>query len=116
MLYGTTSRNMPSRFIREIPANVTEDVSTRTYKKVTTTTATHNTASSQSAHKFGQAGNTATKSTTEYKVGDTVLHKSFGTGTILTLQPMGNDTLMEVSFDKAGTKKMMANFARLEKV
>ena len=115
MLYGTTSRNMPSRFLREIPMSVTEDVSTRAYKSPAGKIP-QRTMSSQSAHKFGQAGNAAAKPTAQYKVGDTVLHKSFGTGTILSLQPMGNDTLMEVAFDKAGTKKMMANFARLEKV
>lgn len=116
MLYGTTSRNMQSRFIREIPFVVTDDVSTKTYKAPAAKIPTNTTSSSQTAHKFGQAGNTASKPTADYKVGDTVLHKSFGTGTILTLQPMGNDTLMEVAFDKAGTKKMMANFARLEKI
>ena len=71
--------------------------------------------SSNSAHKFGQAGNAAQKSNVDYKVGDTVSHKSFGTGTILTITPMGGDMLLEVAFDKAGTKKMMANYARLEK-
>ncbi len=116
MLYGTTSRNMASRFLREIPNHVTQDVSTRSYKMSAGKVPKYPTASSQNAHKFGQAGNTSAKPAADYKVGDTVLHKSFGTGTILTLQPMGNDTLMEVAFDKAGTKKMMANFARLEKV
>ena len=115
MLYGTTSRNMQSRFIREIPFGVTEDVSVKTYKAPASRMAQQHTSSSQNAHKFGQAGNTAAKATADYKIGDTVVHKSFGTGTILSLQPMGNDTLMEVAFDKAGTKKMMANFARLEK-
>lgn len=115
MLYGTTSRNMQSRFIREIPFGVTEDVSVKSYKVPVSKVTQQHTSSSQNAHKFGQAGNTAAKADTDYKVGDTVVHKSFGTGTILTLQPMGNDTLMEVAFDKAGTKKMMANFARLEK-
>ncbi|MGN0522407.1 MAG: ATP-dependent helicase [Eubacterium sp.] len=121
MLYGTTSRNNPSRFLREIPVSVTEDVSTDTYKISSDKLGGKNkigasTASSTNAHKFGQAGNTASAPSADYKVGDTVIHKSFGTGTILTLQPMGNDILMEVAFDKAGTKKMMANFARLEKV
>lgn len=119
MLYGTTSRNMPSRFLREIPMRVTEDVSVKTYKApVSKSRSTSSTISrtSTTAHSFGQAGNKAAKSESDYKVGDTVIHKSFGTGTILTLQPMGNDILMEVAFDKAGTKKMMANFARLEKV
>lgn len=118
MLYGQTSRNMPSRFLREIPASVTQDVSVKSYRTNTATAFRSAPAvrSSESAVKFGKVGNTAQKSTVDYKVGDTVLHKTFGTGTILTLQPMGNDVLMEVSFDKAGTKKMMANFARLEKV
>lgn len=116
MLYGTTSRNMPSRFLREIPISVTEDVTVKTYKAPSSKILRHSSSTSQNAHRFGQAGNTASKPSADYKVGDTVLHKSFGTGTILTLQPMGNDILMEIAFDKAGTKKMMANFARLEKV
>lgn len=119
MLYGTTSRNMPSRFIREIPSDVVEDISTRVHSTNVSRFASLKTAhapTSSSAHKFGQAGNVSAQPHAEYKVGDTVVHKSFGTGTILSLQPMGNDTLMEVAFDKAGTKKMMANFARLEKV
>lgn len=115
MLYGTTSRNMQSRFIREIPTEVTEDVSVRTYR-TQGISAVKNTELSSSAHKFGQAGNTAQKTDVSYSVGDTVRHKSFGTGTVLTLQPMGNDVLMEIAFDRAGTKKMMANFARLEKL
>ncbi len=117
MLYGTTNRNMASRFLREIPMTVTEDVSIKTYKVPATgkSKITHTASSSIGARKFGQAGNSAAKPTADYKVGDTVLHKSFGTGTILSLQPMGGDILMEIAFDKAGTKKMMANFARLEK-
>ncbi len=117
MLYGQTSRNMPSRFIREIPEVVKEDVSVRSYTvKKATGVQSPAVRNSSNAHSFGQSGNTAAKSAVEYKVGDTVVHKSFGTGTVLTLQPMGNDVLMEVAFDKAGTKKMMANFARLEKI
>ena len=116
MLYGTTNRNMASRFLREIPMAVTEDVSTKTYRApAASSKITHTASSSIGARKFGQAGNSASKPTADYKVGDTVLHKSFGTGTILSLQPMGGDMLMEIAFDKAGTKKMMANFARLEK-
>lgn len=116
MLYGTTSRNMASRFLREIPMAVTEDISTTTYKMPQSAKkAQPAIQSSSNARSFGQAGNSSAKAGGDYKVGDTVIHKSFGTGTILTLQPMGNDTLMEVAFDKAGTKKMMANYARLEK-
>lgn len=135
MLYGQTSRNMPSRFLREIPSSVIDDQSVVARRSTGFTSAhsgfssgtrggsSYTTSSkigsarqsSNSAHKFGQAGNAAQKSNIDYKVGDTVSHKSFGTGTILTITPMGGDMLLEVAFDKAGTKKMMANYARLEK-
>ena len=135
MLYGQTSRNMPSRFLREIPSSVIDDQSVVARRSTGFTTprtayanasrnelghSSHNkigsyTQSSSSAHKFGQAGNAAQKNNINFKVGDTVCHKSFGTGTVLTITPMGGDMLLEVAFDKAGTKKMMANYARLEK-
>ncbi len=50
-----------------------------------------------------------------FKAGDTVEHKTFGKGLILTASPMANDTLLEIAFDKVGTKKLFANFARLSK-
>ncbi|HPZ00131.1 MAG TPA: 3'-5' exonuclease, partial [Clostridiales bacterium] len=71
-----------------------------------------------SSHKIGakeamQKG--AQKDTNSYKIGDTVKHKAFGTGVVLSVTPMGNDLLLEIAFDRAGTKKVMANFAKLEK-
>ncbi len=119
MLYGTTSRNMPSRFIGEIPDDVTQNVAVAAHNTNVSRFASLKSTyapTSKEALKFGQAGNSSSTEHAQYKVGDTVVHKTFGTGTILSLQPMGNDTLMEVAFDKAGTKKMMANFARLEKL
>jgi DNA helicase-2/ATP-dependent DNA helicase PcrA len=34
---------------------------------------------------------------------------------VLSAVPMGNDTLLEIAFDQSGTKKLMANYARLQK-
>ncbi|MCD7797486.1 MAG: UvrD-helicase domain-containing protein [Clostridiales bacterium] len=119
MLYGTISRNMPSRFIGEIPDDVTQNVAVAAHNTNVSRFASLKSTyapTSKEALKFGQAGNSSSTEHAQYKVGDTVVHKTFGTGTILSLQPMGNDTLMEVAFDKTGTKKMMANFARLEKL
>ena len=50
-----------------------------------------------------------------FAVGDAVNHKKFGNGVILSAEPMGNDVLLEVAFDEAGTKKLMQNSARLTK-
>ena len=94
---------------------VTKDVPTTSYKQTSGNKLPAATASSTVAHRFGQAGNTAEKSSVDYKVGDTVMHKTFGRGTVLSLKPMGGDTLVEIAFDKTGTKKMMANFSRLER-
>ena len=142
MLYGTTNRNTVSRFVREIPQDITDDRSVYVQKSFGYSSGfkTDNDyysfgtpkkeypysrsrkigdakQSSSAAHQFGQAGAAAQSNAgVSYSVGDTVRHKSFGTGVILSTQPMGNDTLLEVAFDRAGTKKLMANFAKLEKV
>ncbi|MBR2926646.1 MAG: UvrD-helicase domain-containing protein [Clostridia bacterium] len=48
--------------------------------------------------------------------GDRVRHASFGEGEVLSVKPMGADTLYEIVFDTVGTKKMMATYARLTKI
>lgn len=47
--------------------------------------------------------------------GDRVKHSNFGAGTVLSVRQMGGDVLYEVEFDRVGTKKLMASFARLKK-
>ena len=51
-----------------------------------------------------------------FEPGDTVRHASFGIGVVLTARPMGGDTLYEIAFEKVGTKKLMATYARLTKL
>ena len=40
---------------------------------------------------------------------------AYGEGVVLSAKPMGNDTLLEIAFADAGTKKIMANYAKVEK-
>ncbi len=47
----------------------------------------------------------------DFRKGETVLHKAFGRGTILTITQMGGDALIEVAFDSVGTKKLMLKSA-----
>lgn len=125
MLYGTTNRNMASRFIREIPMHVTEDItmdnnmnrsSGFTSKNNAITQNNPKKANTENAHKFGQVQAQAVDSNVDYNVGDTVVHKAFGTGVILSKTAMGGDFLIEIAFDKAGTKKLMAKFSKIQKV
>ena len=60
---------------------------------------------------FGSAGGTLT-----YQVGDRVRHIKFGDGEVMAIVSGGRDYEVTVDFDKAGTKKMFASFAKLKKV
>lgn len=118
MLYGTTNRNQASRFLREIPLSVTDDITVQSYvphSKFGSFAQPAHSTSSSAAHKFGQVGGAST-SAQNYSAGDTVRHRAFGTGVVLSARAMGNDTMLEVAFDRAGTKKLMANYAKLEKI
>ena len=48
--------------------------------------------------------------------GDRVRHRIFGEGEVLAVRNMGADIMYEVVFDRVGTKKLMASYAKLEKV
>ena len=50
----------------------------------------------------------------KYQVGQRVYHKKFGEGTITKLEQEGNDIKVDLEFDKAGHKRLMAKFAGLE--
>ena len=123
MIFGSTSRNKASRFLSEIPEELVTRSRSRSWKKpipgteLPTSAYEARAVTTNAARHFGpvnmakQAGSKAT-----YHPGDRVGHGAFGEGMILSAVPMGNDTLLEIAFDNAGTKKLMANFARLKKL
>ena len=49
-----------------------------------------------------------------YKVGQKVNHKKFGIGKITNLEAEGDDLKVDIEFEKAGHKRLMARFANLE--
>ena len=53
--------------------------------------------------------------TAQFAAGDRVKHLTFGTGDVISVKPMGADVLYEIVFDKVGTKKLMATYAKLKK-
>ncbi len=143
LLYGQTNRNAPSRFMREIPSELTEEIDRRrpatvdfgggmggsrygsydhSYHKqgYTKTAAQH----SHEAFRMVSDRPTGSRVTVAsaaakpaaacvWKVGDRVAHASFGEGVIVGMTPMAGDTLLIIQFDKVGQKKLMANYAKL---
>lgn len=119
MLYGSTSRNRLSRFLEEIPKEYKDfQDGTVTVSKIDPSTyvAANRGASRKVARTLGISGQSAAVATgVQYDIGDIVVHRVFGEGKVLSATAMGNDVLVEVSFSGFGVKKIMANFAKLEK-
>ena len=148
MLFGNTSFTRPSRFLSEIPEELTDfernapqqtfyggysGVSyggssysggtsmfsrEKTYSRPSSSTAPKNKATGFSNGGFSSAPKKpATDNITlDFKVGDTVRHKTFGKGMIVSAKAMGGDMLLEIAFDTCGTKKVMAKMAKLTKI
>ena len=133
LLFGSTTRNLPSRFLKEIPEEycdcsmaVNEFASfgggygrgfgggygsnTSSY---TVNHASLGTAGNKSVFSSSFASANTASSGSSYVVGQQVSHKTFGKGMILKVTPMGPDSMLEIAFDDVGTKKIMANFAKL---
>jgi len=114
MLYGRTNAYLPSRFLREIPEDIT-------VKKGGFYTASGGTSAYRQAGYYAPpktksylstASTTAPKTTyLELNKGDMVQHTAFGRGLVLSVMKMGGDALLEIAFDEIGTKKLMAKTA-----
>ena len=119
MLYGRTERNRISRFVKELP---TENYVKKEEQGLTSALAqssggvqpTHSmTLQQQLAQKRAEKSAAVTET---FEPGERVRHRIFGEGTVLTAKRMANDTLLEIAFESKGTKKIMANFAKIKKI
>ena len=124
LIFGQTIRNSISRFAMEIPEQyrVLEDktVVTAAQLKENSNHLMRRKLMVQSGRSLGIGTGTVAQEAPSAKLkltaGDRVKHKIFGEGTVVSAVPMANDTLVEVHFDKVGTKKIMQNFAKLERI
>ncbi len=139
MLFGRTSYNPISRFISEIPQKLLEKESNAITSGVRGTVGGYAGTQSRSGYGSYGAASPITQKKTYYsesapastpkpaatqksaapaeifRAGDRVKHFVFGTGEIISVKPMGSDTLYEIIFDKVGTKKLMATYAKLKR-
>ena len=111
MIFGSTRFNQPSRFLKELPEECCEHL-VKPQKPVNKPVATQ--ANKPINRGFGLSNSTP-KSTDKFIVGEQVIHRVFGKGMIVSLKPMGNDVLMEIAFEKVGTKKIMQNMGAVKK-
>ena len=135
MLFGSTNRNMPSRFLKEIPTDLCEmnggnAVDPWEAKLRQAIAGGYGSGYNRGYNSYNSYGSSTYKTTeapkstyatpkpkaekVNYQKGMRVRHKVFGEGTILKTTPMGGDNLLEIAFDTRGTKKLMSNFANME--
>lgn len=127
-LYGSTTFNPPSRFLREIPRELLEQADSDfkrfagrgercaadAEKRFRDSAAKR--AASRGFSGIPSAARPAGAAVDDFSVGDTVLHKGFGKGVVITAKKIANDCMLEIAFEKAGTKKIMAKFAGIKKI
>ena len=123
MIRGETQYNRVSRFVREIPRELVELGHTvQTRKPSASETPSPKSSYMQMKQNFQakvfqpQNFKVTKASSLDYGVGDTVRHVKFGVGIVKEIVEGGRDYEVTVDFDKAGTKKMFAGFAKLKKI
>ena len=119
MLFGMTMRNPPSQFLEEIDKSLLEEKTSRRQSKRGIPAG--NAESVQSISLLQQQMAASKKRVyqaqpKEFHVGERVRHAVFGDGTVLSITKMANDAMLEVGFDQAGTKRLMASHPKIKKL
>ena len=99
-LYGRETYPRPSRFLREIPAELLQEVRMRA-----TISRPVNAVQTKSA-KFQTQGS--------YKLGQRVSHAKFGEGVVLQIEGEGAQERVQINFKPAGVKWLMLAYAKLD--
>ena len=143
-IFGSTSYNAVSRFIKEIPDNLLDGVVNNDQEEKFNDMSYNweygkTSAGKVTTYKFDEAKNEIKqKSTyqfrtaesflsslsqkqansgvdiTKYKEGMRIYHKKFGEGIIQKIEAEGDDYKLDIQFDKSGHKRLMTKFANLE--
>ena len=122
MLFGQTQHNITSRFMKEIGSELVEKHDNAAAMKQqlanedNAVTEVRSATLQQQLARNKKSTGSAPKEAVTYTAGEKVSHSIFGEGVIVSVKPMANDSMLEIAFDKVGTKKIMANYAKLKKL
>ncbi len=107
MIFGKTESNIQSRFLSEIPETLVEG-----------NEAVGGSASDGMKKRSGKPKRSrvlTNNSGVTFSIGDKVEHKKFGDGIISGIKGEGDSQELDIVFTKAGVKRLLANFAPIEK-
>ncbi len=121
--FGSTSYNMVSRFLTEVPNTYIDgNVNKKVEKLNNEFEDFHSTSINPSAaFNFRTAESFLKKieadddvDLSRFKVGISVEHKKFGVGVITNVEPEDDDLVVEIQFEKSGMKRLMAKYSNMK--
>ncbi|MDP5069830.1 MAG: DNA helicase II [Congregibacter sp.] len=97
-LHGSDSYNPPSRFVREIPSDLINEVRLQT----------------RISRPVSQLSGATPAADTGLNLGQRVYHQMFGEGVVLNFEGRGSNARVEVNFASEGTKWLVVQYAKLQ--
>ncbi len=104
-LHGSEYFAAPSRFLREIPSELLQEVRLRS--SVTRPV-------SYGRRSSGRKSTQPTDDVGPFRLGQRVEHPSFGEGVVLTFEGQGSHARVQVNFENAGSKWLVVAYANLQ--
>ncbi|HUV21081.1 MAG TPA: DNA helicase II [Gammaproteobacteria bacterium] len=102
-LYGNESYNMLSRFVREIPDELKQEIRPKAqFSRAVMQAPSRNMGQHRAQEDTGLA------------VGQRVNHARFGDGVVINLEGQGAQSRVQVNFESAGSKWLIASMANLQ--
>ncbi|MCB1671629.1 MAG: DNA helicase II [Gammaproteobacteria bacterium] len=108
-LHGDVTLTRPSRFIREIPSELVDEIRLKS-------TITRPTVPGSRPLSGTRIGSGAEVPQTQLTLGQRVMHGKFGEGVILNYEGQGHNARVQVNFDGFGSKWLVLSYAKLEAV
>ena len=117
-VYGQTTHQVNSRFLKEIPDEYLIEDGAAPIDRLGDSIQIPQSVKRAKAEMLGKISSASSFSAPkiDFSAGDRVRHKLFGEGTVTAVQRFEKDALLEVKFDSGEVKRLMAAFAKLEKI
>ena len=109
-LHGEINLCRPSRFVREIPKSLIEEVRL----KSTISRPSVGGARLGRSNPSGNLDGSVEVPQTNLSLGQRVIHGKFGEGVVLNYEGQGTSARVQVNFDSAGSKWLVLSYAKLE--
>ncbi|MGR2681714.1 UvrD-helicase domain-containing protein [Chromobacterium haemolyticum] len=108
MLHGQSRYPIRSRFVDEIPTELTHDLSAKVKAPAKT-----NASTNTSWRTVPKVGRVAADNSQGFRIGQSVEHAKFGSGVVINAEGGGEDVRLQINFAEHGVKWLDLRYAKL---